>query len=239
MLRKTFKGIDQILSIGCGTGQNAVAFRNGMNIVGLDLSMGMLSIAKARVRDLVCGDMLSLPFPDRVFGGAYFIQSFHHVGANLQIGTSERERARKQVIAEVVRVLKRGPLVIVQRDPTQNQAVWFWEYFPKALETKLQIQPQISTIVEWLKESGFCDVKAQAIYDPMIAGFFETTAPLDPGFRKSFSEFSYLGEQEMQVGVEKLREAIERGIVYDKIAACKRKFDEIGGTVFAVTALKR
>ena len=231
--------LDRILSIGCGTGQYAAAFRDGMHIVGLDLSMGMLSIAKVRVRDLTCGNMVSLPFSDRVFEGAYFIQSFHHVGANLQIRSSARERSRKQVIAEVVRVLERGPLVIVQRDPTQNQAVWFWEYFPQALETKLQLQPKISKITQWLEESGLCDIKVTAIYDPMIAGFFEATAPLDPGFRRSFSEFSYLGEQEMQAGVEKLQEAIESGAVYDKIAECKRKFAEIGGTVFAITAMKR
>jgi hypothetical protein len=43
----------------------------------------------------------------------------------------------------------------------------------------------------------------------------------------------------MAEGVEKLQKAIQSGTVYDKIAACKRKFDEIGGTVFVITALKR
>jgi SAM-dependent methyltransferase len=238
VLQNAFSGVDKILSIGCGTGQYSAAFRGGMNIVGLDMSMGMLSIAKKRMQDLACGDMLNLPFPNCVFDGIYYIQSFHHVGANLRISSSARERSRKQAISEAVRVLKRGPLVIVQRDPSQNQAVWFWEYFPKALETKLQIQPKISTIIKWLEENGLCNVEAVAIYDPMIQGFFEPTAPLNPGFRSSFSEFSYLAEQDMRDGVRKLQEAIENGTVFDKIAECRRKFDEIGGTVFSITAMK-
>lgn len=238
ILRKTFYGVDKILSLGCGTGQYAVVFRNGKSIVGLDMSLGMLSTAQRRVPDVVCGNMVNLPFPDRVFEGAYLIQSLHHVGANLQISVSARERSRRQVIAEVVRVLEKGPVVIVQRDPIQNQAVWFWEYFPQALETKLEIQPKISTIINWLAENGLYNVKATAIFDPMIKGFFEPTAPLDPGFRRSFSEFSYLAEQDMIAGVRKLQKAIENGAVNDTIAACRRRFAEIGGTVFAITAMK-
>jgi len=239
ILQKTFLGTDKILSIGCGTGQYAAAFQGRKEIVGLDLSLGMLSIARKRVRDLTCGDMVNMPFPDQAFNGVYFIQSLHHVGANLQISSRDRERSRKQVISEVIRVMEKGPVLIAQRDPMQNQAVWFWKYFPKALERKLQIQPKISTIITWLEESGLSDVKAVAIYDLMIKGFFEAEAPLDPGFRRSFSEFSYLTEQEMVEGVEKLKEAIGSGAVHEQIAACWRKFDEIGGTVYAITAQKR
>jgi hypothetical protein len=182
--------------------------------------------------------MINLPFEDQCFNGVYFIQSLHHVGANLQISERTREENRKRAISEAWRVLWRGSLVIVQRDPSQNQAVWFWKYFPKALETKLKIQPKISTIMSWLADGDFCNIKTRTIDDPMIQGFYEPTAPLDPGFRRSFSEFSYLTDKEMADGVRGLQKAIESGAVYDEIEAYKRNFKEIGGTVFAITASK-
>jgi SAM-dependent methyltransferase len=238
VLRKAFIDADHVLSIGCGTGQYAEAFRRGKNIVGLDMSFRMLSISKTRIQHTVCGNMLSLPFKNNIFDGIYFIQSLHHIGANLQISEHTRNESRKRAISEAKRVLQRGPFVIVQRDPSQNQAVWFWKYFPKALETKLIIQPRVSTILSWLEESGLDNIKATAIDDPMIQGFYEPTAPLDPGFRRSFSEFSYLTDEDMAAGVRGLQEAIESGAVYEEIEECKRNFKKIGGTVFAITAIK-
>jgi hypothetical protein len=100
------------------------------------------------------------------------------------------------------------------------------------------IQPRVAILVEWLEDFGLKNVIAEPVHDPMIRGFFDPTAPLDPGFRRSFSEFSYLSDAEMHNGVERLREAIENGGVMEVIAQSKMRFDEIGGTVFTISGEK-
>jgi hypothetical protein len=125
-------------------------------------------------------------------------------------------------------------VVIIQRDPYQNQAVWFWKYFPTALQTKLQIQPKVSDITTMLQNAGFKDVEAIPIDDPMAKRFYDPTAPLDPQFRDSFSEFSYLTPEDIGEGVMKLNAAIQDGSVEIEINNCKERFRELGGTVFLI-----
>lgn len=161
-----------ILSIGCGTGQYEFILSEKIPILGLDRSIGMIGKAKDRIQNVLLGDMTSLPFAKHQFSGAYFMQSLHHVGANLTIRKNERDLARKTALKEAIRVVHQGPIFIVQRDPSQNKAVWFWKYFPRALEVKLKIQPKIEMYVEWFEGFGLKDVTAEAIHDPMIQGFF-------------------------------------------------------------------
>jgi len=227
-----------ILSIGCGTGQYEAILSRNKRMVGIDKSEGMLRKAKERIENVVLADMTALPFRKGSFSGAYFVQSLHHVGANLSIENKQRSTARITALKEAKRVVSRGAILLVQRDPTQNQAVWFWKYFPKALETKMIIQPKISMIKEWLENLDLKNVAAVPIHDPMIQGFYEPEAPLKDGFRRSFSEFSYLSPSEMQEGVEKLKQAIQDGSVKEDIARCKFRFTEIGGTVFVVSGEK-
>jgi SAM-dependent methyltransferase len=237
-LKKIFGSDILVLSIGCGTGQYEEAFRNGKNIIGLDKSIRMLNLAKKRINYCINGNMLNLPFKDNAFDGVFFMQSLHHLGANFEISIKERNHVRKLALREAVRVLKKGYLLIIQRDPIQNQAVWFWKYFPKALEKKLVIQPPIEVLIKWLKDLGFSKVKAIPVDDPMIKGFYNAEAPLHPSFRKSFSEFSYLTETELENGVKMLKKAIMEGCAQKEIEKCKKNFLKIGGTVFIVSALK-
>lgn len=227
----------RILSAGCGTGQYEEAL--GIpNVVGLDKSPGMLRIARTRIPRCVLADMRELPFGDGSCAGVCFIQSLHHVGNNFRIGESERIAERRRALQEAFRVMVAGPVAIVQRDPSQNEAVWFWRYFPKALERKLVIQPRIDTVMQWLEDAGFACPEALPLDDPMIKGFYDPRAPLDPGFRKSFSEFSYLSDQDIQDGIRQLQRAVESGSASAAIQESKHRFAEIGGTVFLVTAEK-
>ena len=227
-----------ILSIGCGTGRMEKALSNYFNILGLDRSIGMLTQARKRLALLSQGDMNALPFRNATFSGLYFMQSLHHVGANLDITPEMRNQARKYVLMEAYRVLHRGSIVIIQRDPIQNKAVWFWKYFPQALGTKLKIQPEVSFLTQWLQELGLSKVTAIPIDDPMANRFFDPSSPLDPGFRRSFSEFSYLSDEDVLQGENKLRQAIRNGTVANEIDRCKDEFKTIGGTVFLISGKK-
>ena len=216
-----------------------IALSKHVPVMGLDRSQGMLNQAKERIKNLTQGDMTRMPFEDNSFSGAYFMQSLHHVGANLSIGSEDRDKARRKAISEAVRVVSHGSIILIQRDPSQNQTVWFWKYFPKALETKLKIQPKISKLVEWFEAAGLADVRATPINDPMAKGFFEPKSPLDPKFRRSFSEFSYLSTEDVDRGVEMLKQSIKDGSVFQEIENCKRQFEKIGGTVFLVHGIKK
>jgi hypothetical protein len=198
----------------------------------------MLTQAGNRIEYLIQGDMVALPFKNEAFLGLYFMQSFHHVGANLEISPETRDNIRKQVLKEAIRILHYGSLVIIQRDPIQNQAVWFWKYFPQALDTKMKIQPKVADLVHWLQDLGLSNVNAIPIDDPMALNFYEPTSPLDPKFRRSFSEFSYITEGETIRGIARLRNAIKDGSVHDMIAQCKGDFRKIGGTVFIISGEK-
>lgn len=239
-LKKSFKFARKlILSIGCGTGKYEEKLFGGCKGIGFDKSRGMLNLATKRIPIVVQGNMLNLPFKENSFSGVFFMQSLHHLGGNLEITSQERVKARKQALKEAARVLDRGPLLIFQRDPQQNQAVWFWHYFPQAIKKKLIIQTKISNIVDWLKEMEFQHVHATPIYDQMIEGFFDPMSPLKQGFRDAFSEFSYLSESEYYEGMEKLKADIKNGNVYSVIAGSKNLFKKLGGTIFMVSAIKK
>jgi len=226
-----------ILSVGCGTGQYEEAL-NLSKIVGLDNSKKMLEIAAKRIGKYIFGNMVDMPFDDNTFGCIYYIQSLHHCGANFEISQEERTHLRIKALEEAYRVLESGPIVIVQRNPTQNQAIWFWKYFPKALEKKLIIQPYISNIKKWLEEIGFREINAFPIDDPMVKGFYNETAPLDQRFQNAFSEFSYLSNEEIKKGERLLIEAIDKGTVKEDIRLCQEYFRKIGGTVYMIKANK-
>lgn len=70
-----------VLEIGCGTGNEAILLQSmGYDYTGLDLSIGMLSIAKHRSPEakLVCQD-LRLSAIDRKFDGLIAIASLLHL----------------------------------------------------------------------------------------------------------------------------------------------------------------
>jgi SAM-dependent methyltransferase len=227
-----------ILSVGCGTGKYEGMLSEKFEIVGIDRSKAMIHKAMGRMSNAVVGDMTSLPFVKNSFLGAYFMQSLHHVGANLKIGVDQRNDSRINVLRQTLDLISHGPIFIIQRDPTQNQAVWFWKYFPRALEIKLVIQPKVEMLVDWLERFGVKNVKAEPVFDSMSPSFFDPQAPLDPKFRRSFSDFSYLTKDEIRIGVRDLLRANRDGSVMDVIAASKLRFSEIGGTVFFVSGEK-
>jgi SAM-dependent methyltransferase len=56
-----------VLDVGCGPGILAELYPKKSNIVGLDFSVSMLRSAKNRIRQLVLGDSLNLPFNGETF----------------------------------------------------------------------------------------------------------------------------------------------------------------------------
>lgn len=96
-----------VLDLGCGTGELLARFLEQapkVRCAGLDLSEGMLSVAREKLGDraeLVRGDAERLPFGDGVFDVVLCSDSFHHYPDP------------RAVLAEVSRVLSPGGVFLL------------------------------------------------------------------------------------------------------------------------------
>ncbi len=89
----------KILDAGCGTGRDLAYLENlSAELYGVDLSEGMLNLAKNKLKNtsLIKADIRKLPFPDNFFDGVLSIASLVHL--------PHKEKAK--AINEFWRVLK-------------------------------------------------------------------------------------------------------------------------------------
>ncbi|GAB3846583.1 class I SAM-dependent methyltransferase [Dactylosporangium cerinum] len=99
-------GDGPVADLGCGPGHVTAHLAGlGARVVGVDLSAGMVAVARARRPDLAfaAGDLCRLPFGDAVFGGALVAYAIIH----LEPG------ARGRAFAELHRVVRPGGPVMV------------------------------------------------------------------------------------------------------------------------------
>lgn len=116
----------RVLDVGCGTGLFArrIAMEYpGVDVVGLDLSPGMLRIAQENCKDVgdsvqfVEGDSEHLPFDDDTFDVITCVHSFHHYPH------------KQNVLAEMQRVLRPGGRACIvdgNRDGWWGYLVFDW-----------------------------------------------------------------------------------------------------------------
>ncbi len=93
-----------ILDLGCGKGRfGSRLVESGAQVVGLDLSIGMLRDAQISGLPVVRGSARKLPFPTGVFDAVIAVEVFQHIPPpNLE-----------SVIREAVRVLRAGGVLVV------------------------------------------------------------------------------------------------------------------------------
>jgi ubiquinone/menaquinone biosynthesis C-methylase UbiE len=101
---------EEVLDLGCGTGRFTVPMaESGAYVTGLDLSAGMLAVARAKLEerglraDLREGDMAALPFPDGTFDTVTSMLALMHIPI----------ADRPAVFREVCRVLKPGGRMVL------------------------------------------------------------------------------------------------------------------------------
>lgn len=93
-----------VLDLGCGTGlelEAYLALNPSANIVGIDLSAGMLSALRSKFPgkelELICGSYFDVPFGRERFHAAVSVESLHHF-------TAERKLSLYQKLCDALKV---------------------------------------------------------------------------------------------------------------------------------------
>lgn len=89
ILKKTFKPGDNVLEIGCGTGNDAIELaRAGINIVAIDISQKMLKITQKKAKHWRIENLKTLHLStgkigllEKIYGKGYFDGAFSSFGA--------------------------------------------------------------------------------------------------------------------------------------------------------------
>ena len=89
--------------IGCGNGKNML-HRNDCINIGCDFSTGLVDICQKKNLNVICGDILNIPFKKENFDYTICIAVIHH------LSTVEK---RKQSISELLRVTKSGGKILI------------------------------------------------------------------------------------------------------------------------------
>ena len=233
-LKKLLKS-GKILSLGCGSGayEEALSKRYKFNIIGLDNSKEMVKLTRKKGIKAVLGSMTNLKiFKSNSFDGVYEIRAIHHVGANFHISDKERNNLRQKTVNEVYRVVKKGgTFVSVNSDPVQNKALWFWYYFPKAIERKLKLQTKTMDLIKWMKNSGFKNIGIERMEDDVLPNMDNPRILLHKNVRNSISDFSYLSKDELKKGLQKLKKGIESGKAFKTVKFYREKMKKLGGAL--------
>jgi len=150
----------RVLDAGCGSGRDTnLLAQKGLDVVGIDLSSGLINIAKTAYPGLkfIEGNFLKLPFEDNFFDGVWAHASLVHLES-----INEVEKA----LREFDRILKKGGAIhIAVRTNTEGNKFEiikdedgnvdkFFQYFTKE---------ELESLV---KKTGFIIVKQYQFKDP-------------------------------------------------------------------------
>jgi SAM-dependent methyltransferase len=120
-------GVSPVLDLGCGPGQvGKYLSERGLRVVGLDLALQMLLVARRRTGNcsLACGDMRSTPFGSESFSGAVAFYSIHHLPRS----------ALGAALAEIRRILRPAGLFVVVTHLGESE-VYSSEFLGHQIET--------------------------------------------------------------------------------------------------------
>jgi len=185
----------KVLDLGCGTGNIVSQIKNiiDADLIGVDVSLEMLKVAKSKSLEVIRTDIdnQQLPFRDGSFDtivGAYVI----HQIKNLNF-----------LLSECYRVLRNGALVLLTSSHKQieEQHPIIKEFFPSYVSIDKSRFPDIHKIDDVLGSSGFKDIKHEEVTVANI--------PLDNEYlqkvkNKYVSTYHLMPEGEFENGVAKL-----------------------------------
>jgi ubiquinone/menaquinone biosynthesis C-methylase UbiE len=151
-------GESPVLDLGCGPGQvGQYLMDHGLRVVGLDLALQMLRVARRRTgnRSLAVGDMRSAPLGSESIAGVVAFYSIHHLPRS-ELGIA---------LAEVRRILKPNGLFVVATHLGESE-VYSSEFLGHQIETVGGTLYRNDELVDELQSQSFVveDVRSR---DPL------------------------------------------------------------------------
>jgi ubiquinone/menaquinone biosynthesis C-methylase UbiE len=133
-----------ILDIGCGTGRDMAWFESQkVNVLGIDLSMGMLKYAQASVQgNLISMNMRNLGFSTAIFDGVWCCASLLHLPKSEAIFA----------LQETHRILKAGGMLVLSVQEGIGEQ-WEESYVPNV--KRFFARYQVSEMKDLLSSNGF------------------------------------------------------------------------------------
>ena len=186
--------LSRVVDIGCGTGRFAelIAGKFKCTVVGVDLSLGMLSAVKEKKGNYAnwCqATVENLPFANESFDVCFSSFVIHHI--------QDKPRA----LAEVYRTLcNNGRVGIRYLSHEQLYQDPLYRFFPAALEIDLQRAPSLSEIRALLQHAGFICIEEKILCQTRAESAQEYLNKLRNRYTSSLA---LLSEEEYQCGVEK------------------------------------
>lgn len=203
----TYPGINtsrvSLLDVGCGTGKQLTANRAqfpDMLMVGLDLSEGMLEVARKRCPSIawVTGDGMILPFPWASFDYVCNQFSYPHI------------REKQKMFQEVYRVLKPGGrFVLTNIDPWSMPNWILYRYFPSAREWDYRDFLSVDRLSNSLREAGFIQVKYHLDYKMERQELREFLRCASQRYRAS--QFMVISDNDYNAGIRQLEQIVAGG----------------------------
>jgi ubiquinone/menaquinone biosynthesis C-methylase UbiE len=188
-----------IVDVGSGTGIYSALLADalGAEVIGVDPSAGMRSVAEAeqprpRVR-YVAGRAEELPLPDGSCDAALLSNVIHHI------------QDLPAAAAELRRVLRPGGAVLVRgalRDALEQMP--HFEYFPEALEIALATSPRDQDAIDTIADAGFHEIARERVDQPTAQSLSEFADKLA---LRAISHLELLDDELFEAGLRRLREA--------------------------------
>ncbi len=199
----SLSGSSLVLDIGCGTGNNTLLLASTVqaNVIGLDISQGMLQKAYEKQSQIlfVQAPADCIPVASETIEFVYMTEVLHHlpdIPATLH---------------EICRILKSsGSFCIVTQSHKQIDRRMTSRFFPASVAVDKERYPDIDVIEDLLFKAGFSAVNSKEYtYSPVRLGdeYLETVT------KRGFSMLHKISNEDYEKGLEDLREAFQQSEV--------------------------
>jgi SAM-dependent methyltransferase len=186
-----------VLNVGAGAGSYEPA---GRDVTAVEPSRTMIAQRPPGAAPVVEGFAEDLPFEDDSFDAAMAIVTVHH-WSDLQAGLAEMARVARRRVA------------VLSFEPSPSEQLWLREYFPGAMDSHARAMPPIGRLADLLPGAS---VEAISIPSECADGFFfaiwdRPEMHLDPAVRRASSVWHQMSDDELERGLERLRDDLESG----------------------------
>ena len=197
-----------LLDVGAGTGKYARALADrGFKLFAVEPSevMRAQGAAHPQVR-VIAASAEEIPLPDGAADAAFVVLALHHFGD------------RAKALREILRVTRRGPLVVFTFEPGRLGKFWLADYFPRLGREIDSSFSKLDDVSEEIKKLTGREVEVipfplpRDLQDKFAAALWATPESyLEPEVRNGISSFSLIPQEEVEAGLRRLADDLKSG----------------------------